>query len=111
MDFVKEDGFSSNKAATTIEPLFLTDLEEEEEDESRISGHFVSPGELTQIDFRSLIGHTDEVHIVESLFVLLTFCRETSTGLFFIEQIFVIDRAKTLILSFKILNLSKTTSN
>ena len=42
------------------ESMNLVDLENVEDGEDCESG-FVSPTELTKINFRSLIGHTDEV--------------------------------------------------
>lgn len=44
---------------SSVEPLTLTDLEEE--DTSDGSTQLISPRDLAQINFRSLIGHTDEV--------------------------------------------------
>lgn len=41
--------------------LTLVDLEHLQEDEESRESGFVSPRELTKINFRSLIGHTDEV--------------------------------------------------
>lgn len=41
--------------------MTLVDLENVEDDEENCESGFVSPTELTRINFRSLIGHTDEV--------------------------------------------------
>lgn len=43
--------------------LALVDLENLQDDEESNKSGFVSPRELTKINFRSLIGHTDEVHV------------------------------------------------
>lgn len=53
-----------------IESLTLIDLDQvlddnDDDDESADCG-FVSPRQLTKINFRSLIGHTDEVIIVDT---------------------------------------------
>lgn len=44
---------------SSVEPLTLTDLEAD--DTSDGSTQLISPRDLAQINFRSLIGHTDEV--------------------------------------------------
>ena len=44
--------------------LALVDLENLQDDEESDESGFVSPRELTKINFRSLIGHTDEVHVI-----------------------------------------------
>lgn len=41
--------------------MTLVDLEHVEDSEANYESGFVSPTELTKINFRSLIGHTDEV--------------------------------------------------
>lgn len=43
------------------ETLPLIDLESFNDDEDELESGLVSPRELTKINFRSLIGHTDEV--------------------------------------------------
>ena len=43
------------------EALPLIDLESFNDDEDELESGLVSPRELTKINFRSLIGHTDEV--------------------------------------------------
>ena len=43
------------------ESMNLVDLENVEDDGENCESDFVSPAELTKINFRSLIGHTDEV--------------------------------------------------
>ena len=45
------------------ESMNLVDLENVEDDGENCESGFVSPAELTKINFRSLIGHTDEVHV------------------------------------------------
>ena len=43
------------------ESMTVVDLENVEDGGENCESGFVSPGELTRINFRSLIGHTDEV--------------------------------------------------
>ena len=43
------------------EAMTLVDLENVEDDGENRENGFVSPTELTKINFQSLIGHTDEV--------------------------------------------------
>ena len=43
------------------EAMTLVDLENVEDDGENRENGFVSPAELTKINFQSLIGHTDEV--------------------------------------------------
>ena len=47
--------------------LTLIDLENQQDDDESSESGFVSPRELTKINFRSLIGHTDEVPIKMTL--------------------------------------------
>jgi len=48
------------------ESLTLIDLDDNDDDDESADCGFVSPRQLTKINFRSLIGHTDEVIIVDT---------------------------------------------
>ena len=48
------------------ESLTLIDLDDHDDDDESADCGFVSPRLLTKINFRSLIGHTDEVIIVDT---------------------------------------------
>lgn len=53
--------------------LTLVDLENLQDDEESCESGFVSPRELTKINFRSLIGHTDEVLTRNTCNVIMCF--------------------------------------
>lgn len=53
--------FSGSMTETANGSLALVGLESFTNDEDELESGLVSPRELTKINFRSLIGHTDEV--------------------------------------------------
>ena len=54
------------------ESMTLVDLENVEDGGENCESGFVSPAELTRINFRSLIGHTDEVGMEFDMQILIS---------------------------------------
>ena len=54
-------GIEETEKGNENEAMTLVDLENVEDGGENCDSGFVSPAELTKINFRSLIGHTDEV--------------------------------------------------